>query len=305
MRVSAILAIIVVGILIGLNSVYFVYEGEYGIIKRFDEVIEGGVKDEAGLGIKIPFIESKTSLTKKYVMLDIQQTDVLTLDMRSMTVDTYAVWHIVNPRLFLQTAATVPEGERRIENTVYGTLRTTISKKNQSEIIEARAGEYATLNDEVLTSSREALGNFGISLIDVQIKKFDLPESNRNTVFERMISERERIAARLRAEGEEAANRIRYEVDREKEIIVSEARAKAAKLEGEGESEFMRILATAYNNPERASFYEYLRTLDALRATMRGDKTLLMPGDSALTQPIIQPNSPRAGVPQTAVPSGE
>ena len=287
MRASVFLTVLLVGLLVGLNSIYFVYEGEYGIIKRFDEVVD--IKYEAGLGVKIPFIESKSSLTKKYVMLDIQQTDVLTLDMRSMTVDTYAVWHIVNPRLFLQTAATVPEGERRIENTVYGTLRTTISKKNQNEIIEARAGEYANLNEEVLDSARDALGNFGIELVDVQIKKFDLPESNRIAVFERMISERNRIAARFLAEGEEEANMIRYNVDREREIIISQARAQAARLRGEGESEFMRVLAAAYNSPERAEFYEFLRTLDALKLTMRGDKTVIMPGDSALTRTMIGP----------------
>jgi len=284
MRSSLILSIILVTLLVGLNSLYYVYEGEYGIIKRFDQVRD--IKSP-GLGVKIPFIESKSSLTKKYVMLDIPQTDVLTLDMRSMTVDTYAVWHIVNPRLFLQTAHTIPGGESRIANTVYGTLRSTISKKNQNEIIEARAGEYANLNEEVLDNAIDRLGNFGIELVDVQIKKFDLPESNRIAVFERMMSERNRIAARFLAEGEEEANMIRYNVDREKEIIVSKARADAAKLEGEGESEYMRILAAAYNSAERAEFYEFLRTLDALKLSMRGDKTIIMPGDSALSRTMI------------------
>jgi len=296
MRVSAILTIILIGLIVGLNSLYYVHEGEYGIIKRFDQVVdvinwEGDQRGRGpGLYVKIPFIESKTPLTRKYRMHDIQQTDVLTRDMRSMIVDTYAVWHIVNPQVFLQTAATIPEAEQRIENTVYGTLKRTISDITQSEIIEARAGTDidASLNAKVLKNARDTLGNFGIDLLDVQIKKFDLPESNKNAVFERMISERNRIAARFLAEGEEEANKIRYDVDRQKEIIVSEARAEAATLEGEGEREFMRILAAAYTGAERAEFYEFLRTLDALKLSMRGDKTLIMPGDSALTRTLIE-----------------
>jgi len=285
MRGSAILPVIFIAALVVLNSIYFVYEGEYGIIKRFDEVV--AVKHQAGLGIKIPFIENKTSLTKKYVMHDIQQTDVLTLDKRSMIVDTYAVWHIVDPLRFLQTAATIREGERRIENTVYGTLKTTISEINQAEIIESRTGEYNVLNQRILDNARESLGDFGVNLVDVQIKKFDLPESNKNAVFERMISERNQIAARFLAEGEEEAGMIRYAANKEQEIIISQSRAQAARLEGEGESEFMRILAAAYNTTDRAAFYEFLRTLDALRITMRGDTTIVMPGDSALPRTII------------------
>lgn len=290
MRSSLIVTIILVGILVSLNSLYYVYEGEYGIIKRFDQVVDVKNLDGygAGLYVKIPFIESKSSLTRKYVMHEIQQTDVLTLDKRSMIVDTYAVWHIYNPEQFLRSAHTIIGGAQRIENTVYGTLKTTISEINQDVIIESRTEEYNSLNEIILTNARSSLGTFGIQLIDVQIKKFDLPESNKNAVFERMISERNQIAARFLAEGEEEANMIRYSVDREKEIIVSRARAQAARLEGEGESEFMRILSAAYNNPERAEFYEFLRTLDALKLTMRGDKTVIMPGDSALTRRMIR-----------------
>ena len=289
MRVSVIISIALIGLLIGLNSIYFVYEGEYAVITRFNQIVDVRNVDgnQTGPRLKIPFIESKSSLTRKFVMYDILETDVLTLDKRSMNVDTYVVWRIYDPELFLRTAVTIREGERLIENTVYGTLKTTISEINQAVIIESRTGEYNRLNEIILANARRNFGNFGIELIDVQIKKFDLPETNRNAVFERMISERNQIAANFLAEGEEEANRIRYNVNREREVIVSEARASAATLEGEGEREFMRILAAAYTGYERAEFYEFIRTLDALRLTMQGDKTLILPGDSALTRTMI------------------
>ena len=294
MRGSVILSVIFVIVILALNSLYYVYEGEYGIIKRFDEVVD--VKYEAGLGIKVPFIDSKSSLTKKLVMHDIKPTEVLTMDKKTMIVDTYAVWEIVEPRVFLKRAGSIGQIQERIEATVFNSLKMAIGTRNQVQIIELRAGTRAEEEDEslseaILSNAVSSLRDYGVHLVDVQIKKFDLPDSNKDAVFERMISERNQTAAGILAEGEEKANMIRYETDREKEVILSVARRDAAKLEGEGESEFMSILSAAYNTPERAEFYEFLRTLDALKISMRGDKTFIMPGDSALAQTMIRGNS--------------
>lgn len=276
-----IFSVLVVALLIvGLNSVYFVNEGEFAIIKRFENVI--AIRDYSGLGIKIPFTDSKTSLTKKLVMYDLAPSEVLTRDKKSMIADTYAVWRITDPMTFLERAGNIRELERRLDATVYGSLKTTIGAIDQVEIIESRTNN--SLNDMILANAVSSLDAYGIRLIDVQIKKFDLPASNKNAVFERMISERNQIAATYTAEGEEEANKIRYTADKEKEIIVSQARAKSAALEAEGESEYMKILSNAYNSAERADFYEFLRTLDALKITMQGDKTVIMNSDSSLVR---------------------
>lgn len=267
----------------GINTFYFVNEGEYAIIKRFDKVIS--VRDYSGLGVKMPFMDSKTSLTKKYVMYDLDPSEVLTKDKKSMIADTYAVWHIVDPLTFLQTAGTMRELERRLDATVYGSLKTTIGSINQVDIIESRTNN--SLNNMILANAKASLDAYGIRLLDVQIKKFDLPSSNKSAVFERMISERNQIAATYTAEGEEEANKIRYTADKEKEIIISQAKAKSATLEAEGECEYMKVLANAYNSPERAEFYEYLRTLDTLKIAMKGDKTVIMPNNSVLIQTLI------------------
>ena len=275
-------------LLVTPNTLYFVHEGEFAVIKRFEEIVD--VRYSAGLGIKIPFLDTKMSLTKKFVMYDLEPSEVLTKDKKSMIADTYAVWQIVEPRRFLQTAGNIPEMERRLDATVYGGLKTTIGSIDQVDIIESRTNN--SLNAMILNNAKASLDNYGINLIDVQIKKFDLPSSNKNAVYERMISERNQIAATFTAEGDEEANKIRYTADKEKEIIISQAKARSAQLEAEGESEYMKILANAYNSDERADFYEYIRTLDTLKITMKGDKTLIMSSDSILVRTLIRGESP-------------
>ena len=281
---NAVLGIAVfVAVIIIANTFFYVHEGEYAVVKRFEEVVD--IRSNAGMAMKIPFVDSKMSLTKKYVMYDLEASEVLTKDKKSMIADTYAVWKIVEPRRFLQTAGNIRELERRLDATVYGSLKTTIGAIDQVDIIESRTNN--SLNDMILGNAKATLENYGIELLDVQIKKFDLPASNKNAVFERMISERNQIAATYTAEGEEEANKIRYTADKEKEIIVSQARARSAELEAEGESEYMRILTGAYNSAERADFYEFLRTLDALKITMKGNKTLIISSESNLVKTLI------------------
>lgn len=278
---------IIVGIIVLLallNSVYFVQEGEYAIIKRFDKVVE--VRVNPGLGLKIPFLDNKSNLTKKLSFYDVSPSEVITKDKKSMIVDTYTVWKIVEPLKFLQTAGNVNEVERRLEATIYGSLKTTIGELNQIDIIESRTNNG--INEAILNNSINSLGNYGIELVDVQIKKFDLPTSNKSAVFDRMISERNQIVATYLAEGEEEANKIRNTADKEKEIIVSKAQADSAQIIGEGEKEYMKILATAYNSVERADFYEFIRGLDALKVTMKGDKTVILSQDSKLVERLMQ-----------------
>ncbi|MDR1689614.1 MAG: protease modulator HflC [Clostridiales bacterium] len=277
----AVLAVLV--LIIGINSTYFVYEDEYAVIKRFDKVIS--TKAEAGLGFKAPFLDSKSSLPKKYIMYDLNPSEVLTLDKKSMIADTYAVWKISEPLKFIQNAGNINELESRLDAAIYGSLKTIIGSINQVDIIESRTDN--SLNAMILENAKASIANYGATLLDVQIKRFDLPESNKMSVYERMISERNQIAATYTAEGEEEANMIRNTADKEKEIIISKAEATSAELVADGESEYMRILANAYNSPERADFYKFLRTLDTLKVSMSGDKTLLLPSDSILTQTLV------------------
>ena len=263
---------------VALNSIYFVNEGEYAIIKRFDKVVS--VPTEPGLKFKVPFLDSKSSLTKRLEFYDVSPSEVITRDKKSMIVDTYAVWRISDPYTFLRQAGNIYEIERRLEASVYGSLKTTIGSLDQMDIIASRTNN--SINEAILLNSVNSMSAYGVELVDVQIKKFDLPESNKNSVFDRMISERNQIVATYLAEGEEEANKIRYTADKEKEIIVSRAQAEAAQIGAEGEREYMRILASAYNTKERADFYEFLRGLDAAKISLQGEKTIIMNNNARL-----------------------
>jgi membrane protease subunit HflC len=282
-----ILAVVSVLVLIALfNAIYFVYEDEFAVITRFDRVVH--VEPNPGIGFKIPFVDNKISLTKRLTTYDLFPSEVITRDKKNMIVDTYAVWRIDQPLRFLQTVpgGSIRELERLIEATIYGDLKTTIAEIDQIDIIEGRTDNK--INQIVLGISANSLRTFGIELVDVNIKKFDLPDSNRIAVFDRMISERNRIVATYLAEGEEAANMIRNEAEREKAVIIARARANAEQLKAEGESEYMRIIASAFDTPERADFYEFMRGLDALRITMQGNTTVIMPRDTVLADRLMR-----------------
>lgn len=270
-------------LLVVFNSIYFVEEGQYAIIKRFDKVVD--VREYSGIGFKIPFLDTSTPLSKKIAFYDVTPSDVITKDKKSMIVDTYVVWKITEPLTFLQTAGNINEIERRLEATIYGSLKTTIGAINQDEIIKSR--ENNVINVAVLDNSKLSIKAYGVEIVDVQIKKFDLPESNKNAVFTRMISERKQMEATYIAEGNEEANKIMNSTDKEKQIIISEANANAAQIKAEGESEYMRILAAAYNSVERAEFYEFIRSIDALKTTLKGDKTVILSQDSPLVNALL------------------
>ena len=298
-RKIALLIIFAAAVVVALNSIYFVQEGEYAIIKRFDKVVN--IPMEAGLNFKVPFLDNKSSLTKKLEFYDVSPSDVITKDKKSMIVDTYAVWRISDPYTFLRQAGNVYEIERRLEASIYGSLKTTIGSLDQMDIIASRTNN--SINEAILLNSVNSMSAYGVELVDVQIKKFDLPESNKDSVFDRMISERNQIVATYHAEGEEEANKIRYTADKEKEIIVSKAQAEAAQIEAEGEREYMRILASAYSTKDRADFYEFLRGLDAVKISLQGDKTIILNNNARLAEIINGADLDKTTSPASAAPA--
>ena len=177
---------------------------------------------------------------------------------------------------------TVAEAERRIDTVVYNALKNAIGRLDQAELIEERGG---SLRNEILTTIAPSFAEYGVVIIKNEIKRLDLPEDNKNAVYTRMISERDQIAAKFNAEGREESQIIRNETNREVTIMISEAEATAAQLRAEGEREYMRVLSDAFTGADRVEFYEYIRSLDALKITMKGgNKTLFLPIDSPIAK---------------------
>ena len=272
------------------NSMYTVRENEYACTVRFSKIIN--TIDEAGLYFKIPFVDSVKSFPKAAMLYDIPPSEVLTSDKQNMTVDCYLIWRIEDPKKFYQTLGTTTVAEQRLDAITYNELKNVMGTLAQAAIINMEDGaERNTIYNGITSSVDELAQAYGIGVDDVKIKRFDLPESNLNAVYSRMISERNQMAEKYTADGNYEASIIRNDVDKQVNIIVSNAKAEAAKLEAEGEAEYMRMLAAAYDTDDKKDFYEFTLALDALKQSLTGnEKTVILGADSALAQVLTGSN---------------
>ena len=277
-------------ILVAAGSLYTVEENQYACTFRFSEIVR--TEDQPGLHFKIPFIDSVEYFTKATQFYDIPPSEVLTSDKQNMTVDCYILWSISDPQQFYRALGTTGKAEERINAITYTALKNTMGKLAQADIINMNDGaERNEIYNGIAAIVNESAVQYGIHVEDVKIKQFDLPDSNLNAVYTRMISERNQMAEKYTAEGSKEATLIRNEVDKTVNILVSDAKAEAAKLEAEGEAEYMRLLAEAYDTQDKKDFYEFIMALDALKASLSGDqKTIILDADSDLAQILMGAN---------------
>lgn len=319
----SIFAILIIG-LIAFNSVTFVTnKNEYKVVKQFGEI--KSISTEPGLNFKLPLIQSVSSIPKNTQLYDIDESDVITSDKKTMLVDAYITWKVSDPKKFIQTLnANISTAQGRLDVLVYNAIKTTISSMTQEEVIKARDDSIEISNQDValddieindLTTEdlevdeslivkeeeskqvNESLSNliieclgtnadeYGITIERIDIKKLDLPSENKTAVYNRMITERENIAAAYTAQGNSEAQIIRNTTDKEISIMLSKAEAEAEKIIAEGESEYMAILSEAYNDEGKASFYQFVRALESAKLGFNGDNnTLIISKDSPLAQ---------------------
>lgn len=278
-----------IGILIGVSavvvavgaSVTITQQNEYKLIRQFGKVDR--VISSSGISFKIPFIESTQSLPRETLLYDLAASDVITKDKKTMISDSYVLWKISDPLKFAQTLnSSVESGESRINTAVYNATKNAISSMSQDQVITSRDGE---LSDMVMEAIGTNMDQYGIELLKFETKQLDLPDDNKEAVYERMISERDNIAATYKAEGNSEAKVIRNKTDKEVAIQISDAKKQAEILEAEGEQEYMKILAQAYGEEDRSEFYSFVRSLDALKTSMKGeDKTVILSADSPIAQ---------------------
>ena len=283
--IAAVIALAVV--IISSGCFYTVAENEYACTFRFAEIVN--TVDTAGLHFKLPFIDSVKYFPKATQFYDIPPSEVLTSDKQNMTVDCYVLWHISDAQQFYRALGTTGMAEERLNAITYNALKTAMGTLAQADIINMNDGaERNRIYEGIATTVNNQAKTYGIAVEDVKIKQFDLPESNLNAVYSRMISERNQMAEKYTADGNYEASIIRNDVDKEVNIIVSNAKAEAAKLEAEGEAEYMRLLAEAYNTDDKKSFYEFTLALDALKQSLTGEeKTIILDKDSALAKILL------------------
>ena len=345
-------ALIVIYLLVNMAAV-ITYPNQYKVIKTMGKISR--VTTEPGFSLRIPLIQSETTISKARQLYDIAPTEIYTSDKKKMEVDAYIIWHVTDPIKFTQTLNSSTAGaESKISAMVYGALKATVSSTSQEELIASRdaaldkteeddaldvevqditsedlkeetgtntesseagsTGEAGTAgtgtdsqeqpketedgmtvideNTRVISLSNKILEQlnkdynpeqYGIEIQMVKIKKLDLPDENKDAVYNRMITERKNIAAAYKAQGESEAQKIRNTTDRETAVMLSEAEATASRLEAEGEAEYMRILSDAYNDPDKAEYYLFVRQLDAAKKSLEnGNTTLFLDSDSPL-----------------------
>ena len=281
-KVMIISAILFALLFIVRPILYTVKPNEYGVVTHLGRITR--VSTDAGLYTKVPFLESVKYIPKDLQIYDIMPSDVITKDKKSMIADDFILWKVTDPVKFTQTLnASTRNAEDRVGVAVYNATKNTISSMSQDEVIAARGEQLTKLITEDANSD---MVDYGLTIVQAQIKALDLPDDNKEAVYERMISERQNIAASYKAQGDSQAQKIRNDTDRQVTIMKAEAEKQAAIIEAEGEAQYMKTLSEAYNAPEKAEFYNYTRSLDALKTSMSGDgdKTIIFDKDSELAK---------------------
>lgn len=276
--------LILLAAIVLMDATFTVKENEYACTVRFSKIID--TTDQAGLHFKVPFLDSVKYFPRITQLYDIPPSEVLTSDKQNMTVDCYILWAISDPKLFYQTLGTTAVAEQRLDALTYNELKTVMGTLAQADIINMEDGAKRNeIYENIASDVNRLAATYGIRVEDVKIKQFDLPDSNLNAVYNRMISERNQMAEKYTADGNYEASIIRNDVDKKVNIMVSDAKAEAAKLTAEGEAEYMRLLGEAYNSPDKREFYEFTLALDALKASLNGDeKTVILDGSSELAK---------------------
>lgn len=282
--VIAVIAVILIIVLPG--CFYEVKEDEYACTARFSKIIR--TVDQPGLYFKLPFIDTVRTFPKKTLFYDIPPSEVLTVDKKSMTVDSYILWRIDDPLKFFQSLTQITAAESRLYDITYNAFKTKMGVLDQDDIINMNPGsERNAIYDEIKSEVMSKTDVYGIKVVDVKLKRLDLPESNEQSVYERMISERKREADKYTAEGERDAAYIKAEVDKTVNISLSDAKAQAEQIRAEGEAEYMKLIAEAYDTEDKRDFYEFQLALETLKKSFNGkDKTIILGADNPIAKAL-------------------
>jgi membrane protease subunit HflC len=259
-------------------NLFIVREGEYKVVRQFGEVVR--IIDKPGLSYKVPFIQSVTSLPKYQMTYDVKEAEINTKDKKRIIIDNYAVWKIVDPKLMISNARTTTNAESRMEEFIYSTVRSELGRLNYDEIINDEKSSRGSLNDQITERVNELLDKdkYGITVVDVRMKRTDLPEENEQSVYTRMISERESKAQEYLSRGDAEKNKIIAETDKTVQELLATAKADAETIRSEGEAEAAQIYNQSY--AKSAEFYSLFRTLESYKKTINGETVLVLPSDS-------------------------
>jgi len=267
--------------LVGFSSIFIVDETEQVVILQLGKPVK--TVTEPGLNFKLPFpIQEKITFDDRLLEYDSPPEEILSKDKKSLIVDNYVRWKIVDPLQFLKTVQAIPTAKSRMDDIVYSELRRELGTHDMVEIITENREE---IMDVITKQSNSATLDYGISVVDVRIRRVDLPAENEASIYARMEAERKRQANKFRSEGEEEAQKIRAATDRDKTIILADAYKEAERIRGEGDAKAVQVYARSYSSDPK--FYEFVRTLDTYKKVVDDKTTLVLPSDSKLFKLLL------------------
>lgn len=270
-------AVFAIAIILFAN-IYIVKESEYAVVRQFGEVVK--FEREPGLKMKVPFIQSVTRLPKNQMTYEISEEEINTKDKKRIIIDNYAVWRITDPKLLISNAGTIEKVESRMEEFIYSVIRSELGRIEYTEIINDENSSRGSINDQVTERVNELLAKdkYGIEVVDVRIRRIDLPTENEQAVFTNMISDRESIAQKYLSEGDAGKRRIEAQTDKKVQEMLAKAKKDAAIIQAEGEAEAAKIYNKSFSqDPE---FYSLYRTLESYKKTIGEDTVIILPSTS-------------------------
>jgi membrane protease subunit HflC len=275
------IGLVAILVLLGLTTVFIVDETEQVVILAFGKPVR--TITEPGINMKVPFpFQEKIKFDDRLLEYDSPPEEILSKDKKTLIVDNYVRWSIVDPLQFLKTVQAIPTALSRMDDIVYSELRRELGTHDMVEIITENREK---LMEIVTFNSNNATLSYGIEVLDVRIRRVDLPAENEESIYARMEAERNRQANKFRSEGEEEAQKIRASTDRDKTIILADAYKEAEGIRGEGDAKAVEVYASAYSADPK--FYEFVRTLDTYKKIIDDKTTLVLPADSRLFKLLL------------------
>lgn len=278
LKVGIFIIILIVLLALLFTSLFIVKEGEYKVVRQFGEVVR--IVDEPGLNYKIPFIQSVSSLPKYQMTSDVSEAEINTRDKKRIIIDNYAVWTIQDPKKMIANARTITNAESKMEEFIYSVTRTQLGQLNYDEIINDEKSSRGSINDQITEMVNELLAkdNYGIFVTDVRIKRTDLPPENEESVYTRMISERQSTAQEYLSKGDAEKNATIANTDKEVQQLLAVAKAEAEIIRAEGEAGAAKIYNEAFSKDPQ--FYSLYRTLESYKKTINDETVIVLPSDS-------------------------
>lgn len=268
-----------------LTNLFVVKENEYKVIRQFGEVVK--IIEKPGLHIKIPFVQTVSSIPKYQMTFDVEEAEINTKDKKRILIDNYAVWKVDDPKKLIANARTLVNAETKMAEFTFSTVRSELGKLNYDEIINDEKSSRGSINDKVteIVNSLLEKDGYGIIVTDVRIKRTDLPEDNEASVYTRMISERQSTAQEYLSMGDARKNTIIAETDRTVKEMLAKAAADADVIRSQGEKEAGKVYNSSYSKDP--AFYELYRTLESYKKTIGNETVIIMPFDSEYAKTLM------------------